>query len=212
MSIRNIIFDMGNVVCDYNAARIVEELPIDPANKEAVLSELFRSPQWILMDAGFYSEEEVMEAIRPRLLAYPGANERVLEDAQFALDHWFEHFPPIPETLEIVKALKEAGYRIYLLSNANSRFPQYQDRVEAFSYMDGLFVSCFYHCMKPEPEIYETMLKTFGLTAEECVFIDDNATNVAGGIICGIKGIVYQQDPEALKMELINLGIKADFR
>ena len=68
--------------------------------------------------------------------------------------------------------------------------------------MDGVWTSCEHGVLKPEPEAYQSMLDTFGLHPEECLFIDDSAANVEQGIRMGMKGIVYHGDPTRLKNEL----------
>ena len=105
------------------------------------------------------------------------------------------------------KALKEAGYHCYLLTNASVLFREYEDRIPAFQAMDGIFVSAEHKMLKPDREIYETMLAEFGLKAEESIFIDDMPVNVAGAIFCGMKGIVYKDDVDQLLADLKWYGV-----
>ena len=58
-------------------------------------------------------------------------------------------------------------------------------------YIDGKIISSHVKCIKPEPEIYEKLLETYHLKAEECVFFDDRADNVEGAKAVGINGIHF---------------------
>ena len=101
-----------------------------------------------------------------------------------------------------MQALKDAGYGVYLLTNAGIVFREYEGAIPAFKAMDGLFVSAEHQMLKPEPEIYLALLAEFGLKASETLFIDDNPVNIAGGIMNGIEGIVYRGDVKELISEL----------
>ncbi|MCR5840744.1 MAG: HAD-IA family hydrolase, partial [Bacteroidales bacterium] len=55
--------------------------------------------------------------------------------------------------------------------------------------------------MKPDPALYRILLDRYGLRGEECIFIDDNPRNAAGGESLGIRGIVFR-DAEQLRIAL----------
>ena len=69
-------------------------------------------------------------------------------------------------------------------------------------------ISSRWHLLKPDPAFYQKALDMFGLTASECVFIDDSPGNVEGAVNMGIKGIVYNQDPGQLRHKLQELGVR----
>jgi FMN phosphatase YigB (HAD superfamily) len=60
--------------------------------------------------------------------------------------------------------------------------------------------------VKPDARIYRHLLETYGLAAEDCVFIDDSAANVAGAEAVGLTGLHFQS-PERLRRELTELGL-----
>ena len=70
--------------------------------------------------------------------------------------------------------------------------------------MDGMVVSGEELIIKPDPELYRILLDRYGLKGEECVFIDDNPVNAAGGESLGIRGIVFHNE-EQLRAELDRL-------
>ena len=61
--------------------------------------------------------------------------------------------------------------------------------------------------IKPQREIYELLLDTYGLQAEECLFIDDSPLNVEGAYCVGIQGIVFDDDLGRLRRELREAGV-----
>ena len=222
--IKNIIFDMGGVLCDFNPPAMMAKLPINDTHIPILYRELFHSQEWILFDAGEVTEEEVLEKTCARAKAHilagfygPWAEEKdkaeafireIGEEIGICLRGWVNEIMPIPEMEPVVAALKEAGYRIFLLSNASVQFERYQDRVPAFQYMEGLFVSGYHRMIKPEKEIYRAFLSEYGLKAEECIFIEDNPANLAGAYTCGIEGIVFNGDVDELWLDLKRFGIE----
>ena len=61
--------------------------------------------------------------------------------------------------------------------------------------------------MKPEPEIYQTLLAKYGLKAEECVFLDDRQVNIDGAKAQGMEGIVFTSYEDAVE-RLKEYGVK----
>ena len=74
-------------------------------------------------------------------------------------------------------------------------------------YMDGVVFSCEAKQVKPEPEIYKTILKKYNLKPEKTVFIDDRKENCEGAEKAGIRAIQFQSFKQAAA-ELEKLGIK----
>lgn len=200
--IRNIIFDMGNVLMNWSPQRMLAELPVQEKSRALLQKELFGGPEWAKLDEGTISEEEFMERVCARL------PEWAIEDAHITMDHWHEYMYAYDDTFHLVKELKAAGYGLYLLSNAAARFHQYEPRVSAFHYLDGRFISADFKCVKPQPVIYEKFLSHFGLRPEECLFIDDMPANIEGGKAANIDGIVYDGDVNHLRELLAAHGVK----
>ena len=95
----------------------------------------------------------------------------------------------------MVRAAKERGYHVYLLSNyprdiftlhaGNGSFP-------FLDYVDGKVVSGFVQMIKPDTDIYKCLMDKYTLKPEECIFIDDREENIQGAINVGMQGIVFQ--------------------
>ena len=201
--IRNIVWDMGNVLADWNSKQIVERLPIKEEHRQIILEEIFYSPDWIRFDAGDVTPEEFVELVKAR------TDKSLWNDVETTLYHWYEvALDPIAETEALARKLHAAGYPQYVLSNANVMMDLCKDRIPVFQVMNGLYFSAFYKMMKPEARFYQSFLNTFHLKAEESVFIDDNHVNVAGAMIQHMKGIVYKNDIHKLEEELHKLGVE----
>lgn len=200
--IRNIIFDMGNVLRDFAPMKCI--LPfIQGEDALLIRDELFGREEWRLLDRGDISYEELAARVKQRL------PKRLNDTLDEIIANWHEYMPEDPEMTELVKALKANGYHMYLLSNASVRFTLYKDSFEAMKHFDGAIISAFYHTMKPEEKIYRILFDTYGLMPEECFFIDDNPDNVECGRKLGMDGHVFTGDKLALRAALLAQGIRA---
>jgi len=202
--IRNIVFDMGNVMIRFDPGHFMDcEGIYDPEDRKLVLNELFHSVEWSLMDFGRLEEATAEPLILPR---FP---DRLKEQVRSLL--WFgrSHREPFPGMEDLVRRLKEAGYGIFLLSNASRSQPGYWSKIPASRLFDGTMISCDLGFVKPMHEIYEAFTKKFGLLPEECIFIDDAPINVAGAVACGWHGIVFHGDSKELEWKLARMEVSA---
>lgn len=104
----------------------------------------------------------------------------------------------VPGMKEWICELKNAGYKVYGLSNwSHETFPMVKDKYEAFSMMDGIVMSGEELIAKPDLRIYKILLERYGLKAKECVFIDDRKENIEAGEQVGIRGIIFEDCEQA---------------
>ncbi len=202
--IRNIVFDMGNVLVKFDPGYFMDREGLtDPADRETVSRELFRSVEWVQMDMGILTEETLEPIVFKRI------PERLHGKVRHLLYNWAYPRMMIPGMEDQVRRLKEAGYGIYLLSNASVSQPDYWNPMPLSQLFDGTMVSAFVKTVKPNPTIYRLFTEEFGLKEEECVFIDDAPLNVAGAVALGWHGIVFHDgDTEELERKLKELGVK----
>ena len=201
--IRNIVFDMGNVVIRFDPVYFLDRAGImDPEDRKLVLNELFHSVEWAQMDAGDLTEETAEPLILPR---FP---ERLRETVRTLLYSWAYPRDMVPGMEDLIRRLKEAGYGIWLLSNASVAQHDYWPRFPVSRLFDGKLISCDVKVVKPCHKIYRLFTEKFSLNPEECVFIDDSAANAAGAVACGWKGIVFHGSSEELERKLRNLGVE----
>ena len=106
-----------------------------------------------------------------------------------------------------VQELKGKGYKVFYLSNFSRKAEvECNDSLSFMPYMDGGILSYKEHSIKPEPAIYELILKRYNLVADECVFLDDLPENIEAGEKLGIHGIVFKTKEQA-EEELRALGV-----
>lgn len=200
--IRNIVFDMGNVVIRFDPLWFMERDGVtDPQDRKMIMNELFLSVEWAQMDAGTLTEETAEPLILAR---FP---ERLWDTVRKLLYSWAYPRDMIPGMEDLIRRLKQAGYGIYLLSNASVAQHTYWPRFPVSRMFDGKLISCDVKIVKPCHRIYQLFTEKFSLKPEECVFIDDSSANVAGAIACGWQGIVFHGSSQETEEKLRLLGI-----
>lgn len=110
-----------------------------------------------------------------------------------------------PGTIEVLGDLKAGGTRLALLSNAGPDFGSYFRHGPLSDYFDAFYVSGELGLLKPEADIYRHVLDELGITAEQMVFTDNRADNVAGAEALGITGHVFT-DAASLRSFLTSLA------
>ena len=199
--IKNILFDMGQVLIRFDQKYFIKRLGIEDADLDLLLREVYRSVEWVQMDRGTLREEDAFRSISKRL------PERLHDAAWKLICMWDRPILEVAGMYELVEELKGLGYGIYLLSNASVRQHDYWPRIPASRFFDGKLISADVHVIKPQPEIYRLCLEKFGLQAEECFFIDDAPANIEGALCCGIAGAVFHGDAKLLRSQLRAAGI-----
>lgn len=186
--IRNLVFDMGNVLVFYDPLRVVRNFVKDEEQVQAVNTAVFVSPEWLMLDMGVIPEEEALRRMQGRL-----KTEGEREAARLCLEHWHEYCMwPVEGMEELVTYLKGEGYGLYLCSNASLRMLKcYKDVIPGIGLFDGVLFSAEVKCMKPQKEMYGHLFERFGLRPEECFFIDDQPLNIEGGRACGMDGYCF---------------------
>ena len=185
--IRNIILDMGNVLLSYEPETYADRL----CSKEAapiVLKELFLGPDWPKQDLGIIGREEIYDLVKARVPA------EYHDDLKKAVWGWSKLMREVPGAKDFIREMRDAGYHIYVLSNAGKEFYEYFPAHYELSLFDGMVVSCDEHVRKPDPAIYEILLTRYGLDPSECLFADDMPVNVEAAEEAGIKGFVFTGD------------------
>lgn len=201
--IKNIVFDMGNVMVGYDSMKVCSRFISQEEERRQVNTAVFISPEWIMMDMGLISEEEALKRIQPRL-----SSDHAREMARMCMEHWHEYcMEEIPGMGDFVKELKARGFGIYLCSNANLRMLDcYRQVIPGIEWFDGVLFSAEVKCMKPQKELYEKFYKRFGLKAEECFFVDDLWLNIQGAEATGMRGYCFEdKDVERLKQTVAAL-------
>lgn len=200
--IRNMVFDMGNVLVRFDIYAHAANIAADPAVQRLLVERVFRSVEWAQMDRGVISipegvrrlEAAVPESARPYVRSYTV--------------NWYDHFTIVPGMEGLIVRLKENGYGIYLLSNAAENVYGFIPKLPALQYFDGKFFSVDYGLLKPDARIYQKFLEVFSLEAEECFFTDDMSANVEAAINEGFSSTVFRFDVEELQQAMRQAGVQ----
>ena len=203
--IKNIIFDFGKVLVDYDFGKflaIFRAYAPDDAAFEEFKELMLRDDVYDRFDRGTVPFAECiaqMQQENPRCAAMLGAFDTRFSEVIIG---------EVEGMRELMISLKANGYRLLGLSNWSEKvYPVMKEYPDIFSLLDDMVISCEVKYIKPEPEIYHCALKKFGIEASESVFIDDKAVNIAGSKAVGIDGVVFT-DTESLKAELAKRGVK----
>lgn len=200
--IKNIIFDMGQVLIRWKPEEMLETFSLSEAERAAIRRELFTGVEWIQQDRGVLITDQVVERVCARL------PEQLHEVVKTLVYRWHELFLiPMPGMAELVRELKGRGYGLYLLSNAGTPLRGYFPRIPGSECFDGLMVSAEEILLKPQHEIYERLYDRFQLNPAECWFIDDSPANIEGAILTGMQGTIFRGDAAELRRELEHEGI-----
>ena len=199
--IKTIVFDMGGVLIKFDREYFIRRLDVDPKDEKILMDEVFCSLEWARMDRGSLTEAEAAKSICGRL------PERLHLAAERLITMWERPILEVDGMYELVKELKDRGYKVYLLSNASVRQHEYWPHIPAAELFDGKMISSDVHLVKPQPEIYRLFCDTFQVLPEECFFIDDSPQNIEGAYEIGIQGAIFHDDVGALRETLRAAGV-----
>ena len=203
--IKNIIFDLGNVIINYNQKKIINNFTEKEEEIKYIYDEIFHAPEWTLMDLGDITNDEAIEIINKR-------NEFKYEKlTQEFLHEWHKKQPINRDIVEIAKILKNNGYNLFVLSNMANQTYEYFKNDEFFSLCTGIVISAHEHVKKPDEKVYRFHLDRYNLNAEECLFIDDDDSgkNYETANRIGIKGRrIMPNQVEDVKKLLLEFGVK----
>ena len=203
--IKNIIFDLGNVIINYNQKKIINNFTEKEEEIKYIYDEIFHAPEWTLMDLGDITNDEAIEIINKR-------NEFKYEKlTQEFLHEWYKKQPINRDIVEIAKILKNNGYNLFVLSNMANQTYEYFKNDEFFSLCTGIVISAHEHVKKPDEKVYRLLLDRYNLNEEECLFIDDDDSgkNYETANKIGIKGRrIMPNQAEDVKKLLLEFNVK----
>lgn len=198
--IRNIIFDVGNVLVEYSWERMLKALHITGEAYDAVAKATVLSPMWNELDRSLLSDEEILEGFIQNAPEYEKETRLVWDNIPESI-HCYDY------SVEWVRKFRKKGYGTYILSNYSKRgYEMTKQELPFVADMDGVLFSYEVKLVKPEPEIYQTLLKKFQLKPEESVFLDDNEKNIIAAREAGIHAIHFRNKEQA-EAELEKLGV-----
>jgi 2-haloacid dehalogenase len=199
--VRAVVFDVGNVLYGWEPRRLYERLIGDDQALDAFMSDVVTMEWHLQHDAG----RDFVETSAELIAAHP--HHRALIEA------WAPRFEetitgPVPGSLEILRALDDAGVPLFGITNFSHEFwPPFRAlRSEIFDRFTDIVVSGNEKLIKPDPAIYKLALERFGLAAGEGLFVDDRLENIESARANGFA-VHHFTGVEALRAQLVGLGL-----
>jgi 2-haloacid dehalogenase len=199
-NIKSIIFDLGNVLVDWSPSYLFNKLFKNKEEEEYFLNNICTMQWHSEQDAGRSPEEGTEKLVKE----HPEWEKPIR--AFYA--RWKEMFQgPIEGSVEILKELKEKGYKVYALTNWNLElFNQTLRDFPFLEWFDGRVVSGEVKMKKPGEEIYKVLLDRYEIDPHSALYIDDKKDNLAPAQRLGITAIHFE-DPNQLRQTLTDLKI-----
>jgi 2-haloacid dehalogenase len=196
-----VVFDFGGVLVDWNPHHLYRKFfGADPERTDRFLNEIGFSEWNQQLDKGRPFAEGVAELAQ----RFPAYQELIRAFDQ----RWEETLAgPIKPTVDILRTLKESGRPLYGLSNWSAeKFAIIRHKYDFFEWFKFIVLSGEEKLIKPDPRIFEILLRKSGRTAGDCLFVDDSATNIAAARKLGFE-TVHFQSPAQLQTELAVRGL-----
>lgn len=198
--IRNIVFDFGGVLVDWNPEYLFRDVFSDRTELEHFLTNIC-TPDWNeQQDAG----RSLSEATRILQERHPKYHNEI----RLFYTEWTTMLGgPIAQNVALLKPLK-TNYRLFGLTNWSAEtFPIAYHLYPFFEEFEGIVVSGEEKLAKPDERIFLTLLERYELVAAECLFIDDNARNTRAATALGFHALHLQNDT-CLKEAMKQLDIR----
>ena len=199
--IDTLIFDIGKVLVRYDWKKLLRDLKYDEETAHAVAKAVFLSDTWTEGDRGILSEEELLQAF----INNDPAHEKQIRET---FDRMGETIRVCSYTKSWLTYFKKRGYKLYILSNfSKPLFDRCQKEMKFLDLMEGGYMSWQIHCLKPEPEIYQKLIRDFQIEPSKAVFIDDRLDNVAEARAQGLHAVHFTGRKNAMG-QLADFGVK----
>ena len=197
--LKNIVFDFGGVLIDWNPEYLYKKVFEDKAQMEHFLNNVCTYSWNVLQDAG----RPVAVATAEKQQEFPEYKDEIA----MYYGRWAEMLGgEITENSRLVKPLSEK-YNTYGLTNWSAEtIPVAMERYDFFNHLKGIVVSGEEKLIKPDPKLYYILLDRFNLNPEETLFIDDNAHNIDTAKLLGFETIHFTPDVN-LKSVLTEMGM-----
>lgn len=199
--IKNIIFDFGGVLIDWNPHNLYDGYFGDKDKAQWFIDNVCTSEWNSQMDKGKPFDVGVAELVAK----FPEWEKEI----RVYQSRWHEMVTKeVPGMVQLLTDLKQSGYPIYGLTNWSDETMQDEfKRWGIFRLVDDMVVSGREKILKPDPALYNCLLTRFNLKPEECVFIDDNQKNVDAAERMGIHALHFEGS-EKLRAALKEMDVK----
>lgn len=201
--IDTIIFDVGNVLVHFGWKKYLDAFGFAPEVRETVAAATFLSPQWDEMDKSLLPDREYLRAFIQNAPQYQREIQMVYEDCGDCI-HTYDYAVPF------VKRFKEEGFHLYILSNySRYLFHKTAHKMPFRAYMDGEIFSFQTGQIKPDPEIYQSLLGRYSIHPRRALFLDDRPENLETASRMRIHTLQFSTYTETME-KLHGAGILQD--
>lgn len=194
--VKNVVFDMGQVIFYFNARYFIEKVGAVGEDIDLIYKELFGTGKWARLDDASMTESQLIEDVNASLPS------RLHDTVKKLVTKWDNYIIEVPGMYDLIKDLKNRGMKLYLLSNAGPRHKEYWKNIPASEFFDGVVVSCYEKAVKPDEKLFRILMDRYSLNADECIFIDDLKTNVDAAMHLGMDGFVFSDNIDELRIYL----------
>lgn len=190
--INTVVFDLGNVLIDWNPRHLYRKIFADEAEMEYFLTHVCNS-EW----------NEKQDAGRPWVEAVAEAGAR-FPQYEAAIRAYHERWPEtlngaLEDSVALLKRLKNQGVRVLALTNwSNETFHFAEEQFPFLQEFEGIVVSGYEQLIKPDPRIFNLLIERYGLNPAQTVFVDDSPRNVEGARAVGLHAVQFSN---AAKLE-----------
>lgn len=182
--IDTVIFDIGNVLMDFDYMPFIRRLLGDEETVKRVNEAIWYSGYWDELDRG----EDTDEMLQKMIEKAPEYEKEI----RLTFDSIGECMDSFDYSVPWVRSLQKRGYRVLYLSNYSPHtMAANLSALKAVPFMDGGIFSCDVKMIKPDPRIFELLIEKFDLDPSRCIFIDDNKNNCETAEKLGIKAIRF---------------------
>jgi putative hydrolase of the HAD superfamily len=191
----NFILDIGNVICEWNPEKLISNIFTDKTEQKDAFEVTVSHPDWVSLDRGTLSLDEVVQKTIERSDLDPSKLESIYLKAPHSLK-------PIETTISAIKTLlSETHIKFYVLSNMPKHAWEYlQDQYSIWSYFEGIIISSHEGFVKPEQEIFALLCERFRMNPLHCVFFDDLEKNVVAAKQYGMHGELIKNNQLAYRV------------
>ena len=202
MEIKNIIFDFGGVLMDWNPRYYFKDYFNDNEKMEYFLEHIAQDEWNVEQDRG----RSLAEGTEIQVKKFPEWEKEI----RAFYDNWTVMLKSdVPQNVEVLRKLKNTDYHLFGLTNwSEETFPYALENYDFFQIFEGkIVVSGTEKLIKPDPKIWHVLLERYHIKAEESVFIDDNPKNIEMARSLGFNTV--QVFPETdLTKELKKFGVE----
>ncbi len=191
--IKNIVFDVGDVLVDFRYKDYMRDLGMDEETVEFLSQNIVLTEFWHELDLGFRTNEEARVHFIGKYPEYKDEINRFWEDPSEIVREY-------DYSAGLLQGLKDKGYGVYIFSNYPIEISElHWPKFRFLPIADGYIISGYERMTKPSPEIYKLLESRFGIKLSECLFVDDRQVNIDGAEAVGMQAVLFTGYDDIMK-------------